>query len=62
MHTQFDDTELLLHEAEKARRRRRYEERTGAVHTRRNKKNRRADALNKNSKYGQRAIRAEVNA
>ena len=60
MDTQFDTTEHDLHLAEKARRRRRFEERTGAVHLRRNRKNRRAEAQDKNSKRGQRVIRMEI--
>lgn len=60
--TQFDSTAHDVHEAEKSRRRRRFEQRTGVVHTRRNVKNRRAEAQDKNSKRGQRIIRMEINA
>ncbi len=58
--TQFDNTEALVHDAQKARRRRRFEERTGAVHQRRNNKDRRREAQDNKSRAGKRAIRAEV--
>jgi len=62
MNTQFDSTEHDLHEALKARRRRRFETRTGAVHTRRNTQDRRREAQDNHSRAGKRAIRMEVNA
>lgn len=46
----FDNTEAELREAEKARRRMRYERRLGAVHQRRNTKNRPQEARNGNTK------------
>jgi hypothetical protein len=58
----FDDTELQLHEAEKARRRERFVKRTGAVHTRRNLKDRRREAQDNHSRSGKREIRFEINA
>lgn len=42
----------LIQESEDERRRERYEHRTGAVHARRNTKNRRAEAEDSNSKRG----------
>ena len=44
--------ELELHLAEKDRRRRRFETRQGAVHKRRNGKNRKAEAEQSNTKRG----------
>jgi hypothetical protein len=58
----FDDTELQLHEAEKARRRERFVKRTGAVHRRPNTKDRRRESQDNHSRAGKRAIRAEINA
>lgn len=58
----FDTTESDLREAEKARRRMRYERRLGAVHKRRNTKDNRRAAQDNHSREGKRAIRAEVNA
>lgn len=58
----FDTLELQMHEAEKARRRRRFNERTGRVHKRRNGKNRPAEARDNHSREGKRAIRFEMNA
>lgn len=46
-------TELELHLAEKDRRRRRFETRQGAVHKRRNGKDRRREAEQSNTKRGQ---------
>jgi len=43
----------LIQESEAERRRERFEHRTGVVHARRNTKNRRAEAVDGNSKRGQ---------
>lgn len=56
----FDYSEYSVREAEKARRRRRYNERTGSVHKRRNLKNRRADAADNHSRQGKREISREL--
>ena len=57
----FDTSEADMREAQKARRRRRYEERTGAVHQRRNAKNRPAEAGDANTKRGAAANREATN-
>lgn len=49
----------LIQESEDERRRERFEHRTGAVHQRRNTKDRRVEAVDSNSKRGQ-AWRREV--
>lgn len=48
----FDSTEADLREAEKARRRWRYEQRLGSVHRRPNTKNRKREAQQSNTKRG----------
>jgi len=58
----FDKTEYELHQAEKARRRRRFETQTGAVHARSNRKNRRAEYRDNGSKRGKAAIREAISA
>ncbi len=53
------DMERNHQELMRALRRRRFETRTGAIHQRRNRKDRRADAVNSNTKRGS-AWRREI--